>query len=239
MSPYQVLSGSIPRTELTGKVDWTTPNFGEEVFGIKDWSYDDYADIVARHHEHINAVQARAQLASSVAQMLTKRKFDAYRSAGDFKVGEDVLVLRPAPNRMLPNFVGPYCITWVSEDGNFVRGKHCLDEEGETGRIHVSRLLHFDASRKDDRDVGDFYTRQGEYIVEKVLEHRETAAGTLEFHIKWFGYEDTTWEDVHGWKVTEVIKYCEDKGLPPPSGPKKGAREERALKRAAKAVDKK
>ena len=32
------------------------------------------------------------------------------------------------------------------------------------------------------------------YVVDKLLKHRVTSKGTLEFHFKWYGYDEKTWE---------------------------------------------
>ena len=68
---------------------------------------------MAEHHAHLNAVQARVLPASSVAQMITKRDWDADRKPGDFKVGEHIIALHTAPNKMLPHFKGPYQVSAV------------------------------------------------------------------------------------------------------------------------------
>ena len=79
-------------------------------------------EIVAAHHAVVAAVQERVLLGTSVHQALTKRRWDAARQPVRFRVDEYVIVLMVAPNRLLPWYVGPFKVTRVSEDGNFVNG---------------------------------------------------------------------------------------------------------------------
>jgi len=188
------------------------------VLGVADASVNDLNEILAAHHAAINAVQGRVSIATSLAQALTKRAWDATRQRGDFRVGEWVLVHVAAPNRLLPHFTGPYLVTSVTADNNFVQARHYLTPEGHVdGPFHVSRLLHFDMSRATTTEIAQYQLDAGSAIVDAVEGHRLLANGTFEFHIRWMGYPVTSWLAGAGLRrVTKVIDYCAAHGLPAP-----------------------
>ena len=216
-SPTWAATGREPRTRLSAACDWTHPDFGQAVLGLEAATANDVAEIVAAHHAQLNAVQGRAMLASSLAQALTKRAWDASRERGDFTVGEWVLVHRTAPNRMLPHFTGPYQIDTVSADGNFATVRHYLGDGAERSQIHVSRLLHFDMSRASKDELVAFQLDSDSDVVGSVIEHRMLGDGSMEFHLRWVGTPVTSW--LPGWhlrRVEKVREYCTAHGLPSP-----------------------
>jgi hypothetical protein len=218
MSPYAVAHGREPRTPLARVGDWSSEAYWEGQLGMENATFNDFNEIVAAHHDAMDAAQGLAALGSSVSQALTKREWDAARKPSDYKEGEWVLVHCVAPNRLTPWFNGPYQVTSITGDGNVVRGRHYLDPpEKESGPYHVSRLVRFDFSRATPQEIAQFQLDSGSNIVDDVLGHRTLADGTNEFHIKWLGYAITSWLPSTGLvKVIKVIKYCEEKGLPAP-----------------------
>ena len=214
-SPFWVMHGLEARTPLSAQFDWLAPGFCASELGIPTATSEDIQEIVAQHHARINNVQGRAMLASSLAQALTKRAWDADRVPGDYKVGESVLVYQVAPNRLLPFLSGPYSVHAVTADGNFVRGAHYLTPESVVGPFHVSRLVRFNASRATTADIAEFHCEVGQFVVDDVIEHRKLASGDYEFHIRWRGTPLTSWQrgcDVG--KVYKVQAYCKREGLP-------------------------
>ena len=190
-SPYWAMSGREPRTQVAALADWSAANFGDAVLGLIEATYDDYMSIVAEHHANLNAVQQRVLLTSSIAQAITKRDWDAGRKPGDIKVGEYVLVLYSAPNKMSPHFKGPYLVTAVSADGNFLNATHYADKVGKVAPpIHIARVLRFDASRTSVAELDEFFS----YTVESVLSRRWLPNSTLELQVKWLGADIHTWE---------------------------------------------
>jgi len=132
-------------------------------------------------------------------------------------VGQHVLVHSTAPNRMLPHFRGPYVVATVTADSNFVTATHYLDTTTVHGPFHVSRLLHFDATRVSAADVAEFQLEPGSFVVDGVIEHRQVADGSYEFHIRWRGNPMTSWEASRDLKQVVVVKdYCRGVGLPAP-----------------------
>lgn len=218
-SPTYVLTGREPRTPLAAAVDWTGPAYAETLLlADGDFEENDVIEIIARYHDQINKVQGRATLATSLAQALTKREWDAARTPSTFKVGDWVLVYKAAPNRLTPHFVGPYQVTHTLEDGNFVKARHFLDVDGkEHGPYHVSRLLAFNYSRATAADIVDWQLVEGAAVVESVLGHRRMEDGSYDFNITWLGEPTPFWvrgADVR--RVTKVKEYCQGLGLPPP-----------------------
>jgi hypothetical protein len=195
-------------------VDWTSSTFGDDTVGIPSVNGEDITEIIAQHHSAISAGQGRAMIAHSIAQALTKRAYDASRSKADYAVNDHVLVLRTAPNRLLPHFIGPYVVTAVSADKNFVSGQNYIDKKITIGPVHVSRLLHFDASRATPADVAEFQLEEGCYIVDEVVEHRTLSDGSLEFHVRWRGNPIKSWEPTSNVKKIKIVQdYCSTHGL--------------------------
>jgi hypothetical protein len=171
----------------------------------------------AKCTEVVEVTQTGVPKGGNLTQVLTKRKWDATHTPGDFKEGEAVLVHRPAPNRLLPHFIGPYTITSVSGDGNFVHAVHYLDKESAVGPVHVSRLLRFDASRAPTVELVGHQLDAGSYVVDEVLAHRRLDDDSYEFHLRWIGTPITSWaasRDVK--KVNKVKEYCVRMQLPAP-----------------------
>ena len=212
--PSWAMSGREPRTQLSAAVDWTTAEFGKATCGLAELTYTDYCEIVARHHDALNAVQGRVLLATSLAQALTKQRYDSSHARGCHKAGDWVLVHRTAPNRMLPHFTGPYRVETVSGDGNFVTARFFLTEEKVEGPFHVSRLLPFDYTRASKLELTYFQTDVGQGVVESVESHRKLSDGTLEFQVRWYNYPVPSWlAEADARKVAVVQDYCRAKGL--------------------------
>lgn len=213
-SPYWAMTGMQARTRES-TVDWTSAKYGADTLGIESLTANDVSNIIAEHHAVMDAVHGRVRLATSLAQALTKERWDRAREASAFTAGDHVLVHRDAPNRMLPHFAGPYVIDSVSADGNFVKLSKYVNKAEKMGPVHVSRLLRFDASRTTPREVSAYHLESGYYMVKRVVEHRVLANHTLEFHIEWEGTAVTSWSPaVDLKKVTVVQEYCEAHGLP-------------------------
>jgi hypothetical protein len=219
-SPYWASTGREPRTALSASLDYTSSDFGEQTVGLSAIMPNDVEEIIARHHDTINAIQGRVMIASSLAQAVTKHAWDASRVAPDFKVGDHVLLHRTAPNKMLPHFVGPFVVTSVTGEGNIVSGVHFIDGTTTMGPVHVARLVHFDASRATPKDVADFQLEPGSYIVEEVLDHRTMADGSRQYFVRWRGTPIQSWLAIAdcpgGWPLV-VVDYCKTRGLPPPN----------------------
>ena len=179
-------------------------------------------EIIAAHHEQLNKVLGRASLASSLAQAVTKSAWDASRKMGDFKTGDTVLVHRTAANKMLPHFEGPHTVDSVTADGNFVTVRHFLASVADERKIHVSRLLHFDASRATTDELVNFQVPDGSDVVKEVLEHRRLDDGSLEFKLAWLGDPVPSWLPGKSTRrLTKVEDYCRAHGLGSPASKEK------------------
>ena len=201
-SPYWAMNGREPRTKLAASLDWTVPNWGETVLEMPGAEFQDYMEIVAQHHATLNAVHERVLLASSVAQAITKRTWDASREPPKIVKGMHVLLLHTAPNRMLPHFKGPYLVQSVSDDGNFIDATHYSEKSAKVSSVHVSRVLEFDASRTSKDDLEEFYS----YKVESVLDRRWLDNGSIELLVKWHGSAVSTWEAHEHVKASPIVR---------------------------------
>ena len=217
--PTWARTGLTPRTSLsTVNVDFTSIDYGERLLGLPGVDDNDIQEVIAQHHANIDRVHQRVSLAVSLAQALTKSRFDATRKGGDFKPSDWVLVHFGAPNRLMPHFRGPYKIYRVSDDNNFVWVTHYLTEEGATyGPYHVSRLLRFDFSRATAADIAAFELTEGTDLVKSVTAHRQLDNGSYEFQIEWASDPIPSW--LGGFalrRVTKVLDYCKVHSLPTP-----------------------
>lgn len=176
----------------------------------------DVKEIIAAHHDQMNRVQARAQLSSSIAQAITKRKFDAAHKPANFKVGDWMLMHVPAKNRLKPHYSGPYKCVAVSADNNFVTASHFANSE-QVGPYSASRFIPFDFTRAEPEEVALFQLEEGQGVIGEIVGYRIADDGTDQFQIAW-GYTDiVTWSTGANLKtVAKVIEYCKANNLPPP-----------------------
>ena len=95
-----------------------------------------------------------------------------------YVVGEYVLVHVTPLNRLRPWYTGPFKVTRVSDDGNFVYGASFVDPmEVETGPYHVTRLRSIDMSRATVAEVAAHQLESGSAFVVAVRGHRVLADG--------------------------------------------------------------
>ena len=226
-SPAFVLFGVEPRLGEAASVDWSTPRFGSAV-GVGTFTYEELQNAVAEGHTRMRAVQGLAMVGSSLAQALTKSAYDAKRLPNTFKVGDVVALYRAPTNRLEPHFSGPYEIVSSASNGNMVTLRGMFDRV-ERVEVHVSRVIHFDISRASSGEITSAQLDAGSFAVERVLDHRPLADGTLEFHLSWHGTPVQTWEPAaHVRLVAHVQDYCRRNSLtlvaPPTAALGRGAR---------------
>ena len=206
-SPYWAMHGREPRTRLSALSDWTTSTFGLDVLHLDTATFDDYQEIVTQHHAQMHNTQGRAMLGSCVAQAITKREWDSEREGGDISVGQQVLMLHVAPNKLLPHFRGPYTVHEVSGDKNFIVASHYATPDKRESPAHVSRIIPFDDSRVTRRELDEFF-HEGAKPSYSVLGHRYTDGGAREYHVQRHAGAVPTWEkwpDV--WTKDYVVAY--------------------------------
>jgi hypothetical protein len=217
--PSWARTGIQPRTNLsTLNVDFTSSDTGDDFLGLPGVDAHDLQEIIAQHHANIDRIHGRAYLAVSLAQALTKQRWDASRQSGSFKVGDWVLIHYGAPNRLMPFFRGPYKVTRVSDDDNFVWTVHFLAEEGAVfGPYHVSRLIRFNFGRATAAEIASYQLDEGSDLVRDITEHRQLADGSYEFLVEWASDPLPSW--LGGFalrKILKVIEYCKRHSLPTP-----------------------
>jgi len=161
-------------------------------------------------------VHDRVSLAVSLAQALTKNRYDATRQASALKVGDWALVYVTAPNRMVPHFTGPYRITRVSDDKNFFEATHYLTPSIASGPYHVSRLIPFDFSRATPEEIALYQLGEGTGLVNTIKSHRVLDNGSYEFEVEFVGNPVPVWLAAFGLRrVVKAIDYCKLHNLPP------------------------
>jgi len=211
-SPFWCLHGREPRTAAVAAVSAT------HTLPLS-LSKEETDELVAELHAHLDVVQGRALLSSSVAQIITKRRYDATHPTPSYTVGQWVLrLVFDVPDRLSTHFDGPYKITDVSPDGIRLTAVHYLTENATPIVFHVSRARPFDFSRATPQEILAHGLDKGSFIIDKVLEHRITDGGLYQFHIQWVNNVITSWApsgDVY--RVQKVIDYCSQHGLPRPA----------------------
>ena len=216
-SPYWVLHGREPRTPSSAQVDSTSPN-GIPLSGLPRLDAEAIQNLIAEHHSRLNAAQGRASMATCLAQALTKFTWDSSRKIVHFKVGDIVIIHYVAPNKMLPHFMGPYTVTSVSRDDNFVHVQGWIDPSIKVGPVHVSRVLPFDASRTGKGEMAEFLAGNGIFVIASILDHRVEPDGSRSYHIRWRGTPVTTWQAEKGLADHVLVReYRELHGLPSPA----------------------
>ena len=153
-------------------------------------------------------------MATCLAQAQTKFQYDGSHTHPTFAVGSAVIVQFVAPNKMLPHFRGPYVVTGVSKDKNFISVKGWIDEEVRLGPYHVSRVIPFDASRATAAEAAEFLAPEGLFIVADVKEHRVNPDGSRSYHVSWRGTPLTTWLPEQELGSNKIVQeYRERNGL--------------------------
>jgi len=149
------------------------------------------------HMEQFNGVPTRFDVGSYVLVSYSPHKMNG----------------RP-PTKFHPRLKGPYRVANIS--GDKYSCQNLVTDELED--FHVTRLREF---RYDDRfvDPRDIALRDNdEYYVERILAHsgNPTKLKTLQFHVKWRGYDESsnTWEPWKNLRETEKLhRYLISKGL--------------------------
>ena len=194
-----------------------TTNWGSMTLGLEGVSFEDYNNMIAAHHEQIHKVQGRVGLATTLAQAITRRTWEATHDASDFRVGDWVIKHQSATNRLLPHFIGPFRVTEVLPGDNLVRLAHYLSPTTVEDPVHIARLLHYNMDRTTPLELAQFQLGEGSAVVEAVLGHRSLESGAIEYEIKWLGHPIPLWtRSSELSKVIKVIEYCRVNGLAPP-----------------------
>jgi len=215
-SPYWVLHGREPRTFLSASLDWDAPAAAVELLGHPEMDANTINNLIGVHHSTLNAAEGRASMATCLAQAQTKFQYDGSHTHPTFAVGSAVIVQFVAPNKMLPHFRGPYVVTGVSKDKNFISVKGLIDEEVRLGPYHVSRVIPFDASRATAAEAAEFLAPEGLFIVADVKEHRVNPDGSRSYHVSWRCTPLTTWLPEQELGSNKIVQeYRERNGLSP------------------------
>ena len=214
--PMWALTGREPRTRLTALTnDLAASDYGAQL-GLPYLTSNDINQLIALHHANLAKVHDRVSLAVSLAQALTKNRYDTTRQASALKVGDWALVYVTAPNRMVPHFTGPYRITRVSDDKNFFEATHYLTPSLTSGPYHVSRLIPFDFSRATPEEIALYQLGEGSGLVSTIKSHRVLDNGSYEFEVEFVGNPVPVWLAAYGLRrVVKAIDYCKLHNLPP------------------------
>ena len=96
-----------------------------------------------------------------------------------------------------------------------------IDLHGATERINADRVLyapppenstapHEEATGRHEKN-----TEGPTYVVDEILDHRKDTQWLLESHVKWYGYNETTWESLFSIPEELVSRYFTKQGRTP------------------------
>lgn len=219
-SPHYVLTGREPRTILSADNSWDDKSVAAalELPAGETLSYNDICNLVAEHIGRIRSVQGLLHIGTSVAQLVTKSYYDAKAKPNPFVVGSSVALHVPPSNRLEPRYKGPYIITALQSEGNIASLRHAYGTCAPLDGLYpVYRLIPFDMSRADPLDIADAQLDSDFYVPAEVLEHRTSADGALELHIRWFGSDTTTWQPITDFVGNALVnEYCSKHSIAAP-----------------------
>jgi transposase InsO family protein len=118
----------------------------------------------------------------------------------DFPIGSYVLVAYPEtgygprrPHKLFMMHRGPFKI--VSRDDNNFKLLNLVNDKELTKSIFLLRPFYWNENETTPYDVA-IKDYSDEYEVEDILEHKGlwSRKAKMTFHVKWLGYEDSTWE---------------------------------------------
>jgi hypothetical protein len=109
-----------------------------------------------------------------------------------------------------PTYIGPYIIVKANKHGTYTVKDGLGNITNRNIPLDQLKVVPpVDANDSIDAPRADAAERSDEWEVEKILNHRETDGGQLEYHVQWKGYpklKDTTWENEHQFVDTSVIE---------------------------------
>ena len=142
-----------------------------------------------------------------------------------FKRGDEVYYRRPegSGNKLDSRWIGPALV--VAREGEH---SYTIEiKEGVVIKAHRTFLKKSFNNHTMGQGTPLFYHRRtvvdpqmlvDEWVVDKILKHRMTPEGKIEFYVKWLGYEEESagWEPVENFFIkmnTDIIRYCKEKGV--------------------------
>ena len=136
--------------------------------------------------------------------------------ATKFEIGDYILLTYPnqPPYKLASLYRGPMVIAEKERDDLF-RVVDLISNKSYP--VHVDRLrkLRIPVGMTREQLVALAASDQGEYVVERILDHQKTGRGKhdIEFWVKWLGYEDgdNSWEPYENLKdVIALDEYAKE-----------------------------
>jgi hypothetical protein len=207
LSPYEILYG---RHRTYAGVPYEPPTRAEDAVNF----FERQRKVDLEVAEKMNALQEKR------TETLNHHR----KELPPFRVGDKVWYLRPRgrPGEKLESYwLGPSQVTER-------RGEHSYVIQLQEGRLQEAHRSQLKPYVEGDADLGPpiklFHFKQArqdpptgidEWNVEKVMGHRRRN-GELEFHVKWEGSPDCTWEPLHHFfhlYSQPIVDYFQEKKL--------------------------
>eukprot|EP00768_Dysnectes_brevis_P005519 gnl/Dysnectes_brevis/401_a443_4618.p1 GENE.gnl/Dysnectes_brevis/401_a443_4618~~gnl/Dysnectes_brevis/401_a443_4618.p1 ORF type:complete len:1557 (+),score=184.73 gnl/Dysnectes_brevis/401_a443_4618:57-4727(+) len=189
-TPYAMLHGNhlSPRRGLLD---------GDVIRRMEEGCEDEVQDFTASLTDNVKSVHDAARKVQAEA-VLERQKDAEVENPSSFEVGEYVLLtyFKKRPHKLGPTYRGPMKVSKVI--GPLVYEVECL-VAGTKLKLHVSRLRKF-VSRAGitEAELRHLASKdaEGEFLVDRVVDHRVVGVSGLEFLVHWDGYEpsEDTWE---------------------------------------------
>ena len=200
ISPLQLLFGNaidVDRMLLTNNEAFANR---EEINRINDTRYREWADTMLDRQQTLIEVAMKNQYDTDIfhSEHANKNK----QETTEFPINSYVLQTYEQDNQRPPSKLntrlrGPHKVVAKHSrvDGPDVYTvQNLASNKLEDFKITDLRTFNFDEQRVNPQEVA--IQDKQLYIVESVLEHKGTGAkrSLMQFHIKWKGYDETSWE---------------------------------------------
>ena len=176
-----------------------------------------------RIHSQKVAIQVAIdkQVASDLYQIQKanrKRKFGV--NEPEFPIGSYVLIEyeEHEPSKLHPRLKGPMRVVAVTKRDNLPSIYTCQDlvtNKSYDYHVKLVRPFHYDAESVNPEKVA--LADDNSYLVEAIRNHRflqnDKKRSSLQFLVKWVGYEECTWEPYHNtFKLAPAHEYMQRNG---------------------------
>ena len=167
-------------------------------------------------------IASEKQLASDMYQIQkANRKKNFGINEPEFPIGSYVLIEyeEREPSKIHPRLKGPMRVVAVTKRDNLPSIYTCQDlvtNKPYDYHVKLVRPFHYDAESVNPETVA--MSDDNSFMVETIRNHRfqpnDKKHSSLQFLVKWVGYEECTWEPYHNtFKLELAHQYMQQNGL--------------------------
>ena len=167
-------------------------------------------------------IASEKQLASDMYQIQKANRRQNFEfNEPEFPVGSYVLIEyeEKRPSKLHPELKGPMRVVAVTKRDNLPSIYTCQDlvtNRSYDYHVKLVRPFHYDAESVNPDTVA--LSDDNSYLVEEIRNHRfqnnDRKRSSLQFLVKWAGYEECTWEPYHStYKLVQAHEYMQQNNL--------------------------